>query len=167
MTGIENSQIEGLLNDIIEQQTLITDFFASTKVKFTLEGGLAIKLTNKTGSASVKGTIVKPHATIDNAFNISGTDEFDSIGAVYDDGIEDGELCWIIVAGIAEVLLEDGTAATRGYWARTSTTQAGRVTVNTATQPGLLQTHFAEVGHGLENVSSGTDVLAKISMHFL
>lgn len=166
MSNIENSQIEGLLNDIITQQTLITNFFASTKVKFTIEGGLAIKLTNKSGLNSVKGTIVKAHDSIDNAFKISDANEFDAIGSVYDDGLYDGEECWVIVAGIAEVLLEDGTSATIGYWARTSTTDPGRAIVNTETQPGLLATHFAEIGHGVEGVSSGTDVLAKIIMHF-
>lgn len=167
MSNIENSQIEGLLNDIIAQQTLITNFFSSSKVKFTLEGGLAIKLTNKTSVNSVKGTILEAHATVDNAFKVSDADCLDAIGVVYDDGIANDEECWVIVAGIAEVLLEDGTSATRGYWARTSTTDTGRAIVNITTQPGLLQTHFAEIGHGLENVSSGTDVLAKIVMHFL
>lgn len=166
MSNIENSQIEGLLNDIITQQTLITDFFSSSKVKFTIEGGYAVKLTNKTGGVSIKGTLVETHTTIDNAFQTAGADGIENIGVVYENGIADGEECWVVVGGIAEVLLEDSTLSTRGYWARSSTTVAGRVDITNADPPGLVLSHFAEIGHCIESKSSGTDVLAKIVLHF-
>lgn len=164
MSNIENSQIEGLLNDIIAQQTLITDFFASTKVKFTLEGGLAERLINKTGVASVKGSLVQPN-TNDGSFELTDGDCKECFGAVYEDGIADGSECWVVVGGIAEVLLKDATASTTKNWVKTSDV-AGRADA-TGTSPAAAPTHFEEVGHCIETKGAGTDVLAKIVMHFL
>ena len=75
-----------------------------------------------------------------------------------------------VVSGIAEVLLEDGTASIHGYWARTSITDAGRADITNAEPPGggipQADIHFREIGHCLESKSSGTDVLAKVVLHF-
>jgi hypothetical protein len=132
----------------------------------TAEGGFAVLLLNKTGSVSVKGTLVEPSPGTDGAFTTTGANAFDAMGAVYVSGIADGSLCPVVVGGIAEVLLEDGTASTRNYWARTSTSVGGRADITNAGPPGLVLTHFAEIGHCIESKASGTDVLAKIVMHF-
>ena len=141
-----------------------------TKVKLTVEGGIAVKLTNKTGAASVKGTLVIADTTTDDAFKIMPANGVMVIGAVYENGIADGSECWVVIAGIAEVLLEDSTAATRGYWARTSVNDNGRADITNAAPPGggipELDIHTAEIGHCIESKSAGTDVLAKIIMHF-
>jgi hypothetical protein len=140
------------------------------RCRLTKEGGFAIRLTNKTGSASVKGTVVIASATTDNAFNISAADELEAIGVVYESGIADGQECWVIIAGIAEVLLEDTTASTHGNWARTSITDVGRADITNAAAPGHgiggADIHFHEIGHCIESKGAGTDVLAKIVMHF-
>jgi len=142
----------------------------SDKVMITPLGGIAVKMTNKTGAASVKGTLVDTSTATDNAFAVEGADGLDPIGVVYESGVADGSECWVVIAGIVEVLLEDTTAATRGYWVRTSVNTAGRVDATNAAPPGgtiaALEIHLAEVGHCVETKTGGTDVLAKIVMHF-
>jgi len=72
--------------------------------------------------------------------------------------------------GVAEVLLEDTTTSTRGYWAAISTTQNGRADITLAVPPGggipQADRHFQEIGHSLESKPAGTDVLSKIILHF-
>jgi hypothetical protein len=135
------------------------------KVKMTDEGGIAIKLTNKTGSNSVAGEIVQPDPSVDNAFEIAPTDGINPIGVVYEDGIADGSECWVVIAGIADILIEDGTAATRGNFVRTGSTTAGRADMASGS-PASQAVHFQEVGHCIESKGSGTDVKAKAMIHF-
>lgn len=169
--GPDDLPIIDRINELIDRvnalDTLIPE---GAPAKFTPEGGLAVQLTNKTGAASVKGTLVEADDTTDNAFKVMVADDPDPIGAVYEDGIADGEPCWVVVAGIAEVLIEDGTAATRSYWAKVSDTVAGRADITNPAPAGgaiaALEDHFTEIGHCLETKGSGTDVLAKIVMHF-
>jgi hypothetical protein len=136
----------------------------------TPEGGFAVHLTNKTGSASVKGTLVDASTGTDNAFAVVAADAVDCIGVVYEDGIADGEPCLVVIAGRAQVLLEDSTASTRGYWVKVSDNDAGRADATNAAPPGgtvnALEDHLSEVGHCLESKSAGTDVLCWILMHF-
>ena len=139
------------------------------KCKWTAEGGLAISLTNKTGAASVKGMIVDASTTTDDAFGIEGADDLNPIGVVYEAGVADGSECWVVVQGIAEVLLKDSTASTKGYWVKVSDA-AGRADATNAAPPGgtvqALEIHMQEIGHCIESKTAGTDVLAKIVMHF-
>lgn len=147
-----------------------TSNFLNEKVMVTPLGGIAVKLTNKTGSASVKGSVVECSSTTDNAFELETADDLNPIGVVYDSGVADGDDCWVVVAGVAEVLLQDSTASTRGYWVRTSATTAGRADATNAAPPGgtvgALETHTKEMGHCLESKTAGTDVLAKCVLHF-
>jgi hypothetical protein len=140
------------------------------KIKKTLEGGLAVKLTNKTGAASVKGQVVMADTTTDNAFKTATADTPMPLGVVYDSGVADGSECWVVCQGIAEVLLKDSTASTRGYWVKMSDDTAGRVDATSASPPGgsveNVEDHLSEVGHCLESKGSGTDVLAKVLLHF-
>lgn len=138
------------------------------KFKLTNEGGYAVKMTNKTGANSIKGILVDVSDTVDNAFKIEESDGIDVIGVVYEDGITDGDDCWIVIEGTAEVLLKDGTAATRNYWVKTSDV-AGRADATNPAPPGgtiaALSEHFGEIGHCLESKTSGTDILCKIIIH--
>lgn len=129
---------------------------------FTLEGGLAVRLVNKTGADSVKGSIVAS-GVVDRGFELTSSDDFEPIGVVYEDGIPDGEECLVVISGVAYVLLQTGTTATRGYWARTSTSEAGRADITTVSAPGFILTHFAEIGHCLE---TSTGPLALCLLHF-
>lgn len=83
-------------------------------VRFTSDGGLAIRLTNKTGGASVRGRLVGAHTTVDLATELSGINDFDVIGVEYESGVGDGEEYWVVVSGMAVVLLADGTSAAAG-----------------------------------------------------
>ena len=100
-----------------------------------------------------------------DAFEKSGTDDSDVIGAVYDAGVADGDWCRVVVGGRAQVLLKDTTASTLGYWVKTSDT-AGRADATTSVPPGHVAGHWQEIGHALETVSGGTDVLAWVMLHF-
>lgn len=142
----------------------------NSKISMSDEGGLLVRLTNKTGSASVKGTLVMASAGTDDAFDIMAADGYDCIGAVYEAGVADGQSCWVAFHGRAQVLLKDGTAATRKYWVRGSTDTAGRAIMSAAPPGGAiaeLDNHTQEIGHCLENKEAGTDVLAYIILHFL
>jgi hypothetical protein len=72
----------------------------------------------------------------------------------------------VVVSGIADVLLQDSTASTRGYWVRTSTTTAGRADATNADPPGLVVAHMSEIGHCLQSQIAGTNVLARCVLHF-
>ncbi len=141
----------------------------SPKAMMTAEGGLAVRLVNKTGAASVKGTLAEASSAQDSAFGVADA-EYDTIGAVYENGIADGALCWVVIGGIAEVLLEDATAATRHNWVHSATTD-GRADASLAEPSGggfnNANEHFKEIGHCLESVAAGTDKLCKILMHLL
>lgn len=145
-----------------ELQRRLDDFY------ITPEGGLAIKMTNNTGAASIKGTLIESNETTANSFQVL-SDEYDCIGIVYEDGIADGEECYIVISGVAEVLIEDGTASTHGNWVESSTV-SGRADATQALPAGgtiaELQNHFKEIGHCIESKTAGTDVLAKCVIHF-
>jgi len=133
----------------------------------TADGGTAVQIINKTGAASVKGTIVDLHSD-DNSFQLSA-EESDTIGVVYEAGVADGALCWLTITGKAKVMLVDATASTAGYWVYASDT-AGRANATSALPPGgsiaSIDNHFKEIGHCLESKTAGTDVLALINLHF-
>jgi len=144
--------------------TIISGALISPKIKLTVEGGYAIKLTNKTGANSVKGTIVISDPDVDNAFEVNPTSGSMPFGIVYESGIADGSECWVVVSGIAEALIVDGATTTRGYVCLSSTTVAGRIDTQ-STVPSATE-HFTEIGHTIESKSSGTNVLAKCVIHF-
>jgi len=140
---------------------------AGANIFLTPEGGVATYMTNKTGAASVKGSVVSASTAVDNAF-ILQANEYDAIGIVYEDGIADGSLCRVVFAGVAEVLFLDGVAPVRGYWVYCDATN-GRAN-NLAAPPGgtitAIDNHFKEIGHCRESKSAGTNVLAKSVVHF-
>lgn len=154
-------EINGLRSDVAALQALI----GSGAVRTTSEGGVAVRLVNKTGASSIKGTLIEPSDTAESAVELTEAESYDCIGVVYESGVADGELMWVVVYGIAEVLLKDGTAAAKGNWASTGD-DSGRADCETTVPPGLILAHFREIGHCLEDKIAGTDVLCKISMHF-
>jgi len=138
-------------------------------MKFTPEGGLAIRYVNKTGAASIKGELVHPSTTHDFAVERTGTTEFDPIGAVYESGVADGAMMWVVVAGNADVLLQDLHASTRSDFVNTSTSQAGRCVTSAIPDGnafGTVNNHFREIGHCLQSVTGGTNKTVRINMHF-
>ena len=134
----------------------------------TPEKGIAVKIVNKTGAASVKGMLVETNETTSGGFEELG-DLYDCIGIVYESGIADGAECFVVISGIAEVLLKDTTASTTGNWVKAADTN-GRADATLALPSGgtiaQLREHFQEIGHCIETKTAGTDVLAKIVLHF-
>jgi len=141
----------------------------SSKMLLTPEGGFAVLLTNETGANSVKGELVKPDTAADDAFILTAGDDQEIIGVVYESGVADGSECYVVIGGIAEVLLKDTTASTHGNWVKTSDT-AGRADASNAAPPGggvvQLDEHMQEIGHCLESNAGGSDQLIRILMHF-
>lgn len=131
----------------------------------TREGGKCTVLINKTGVASVKGTIVEAHAATDNAFRVADASSVEGFGIVYDDGIADGSECRVVTDGRCQVLLKDATLSTRNNWVMTSDV-AGRADATNAS-PAASPQHFKEIGHCIESKGADTDVLAFCMVHFL
>ena len=136
----------------------------------TGERGMQLKLVNKTGASSVKGTIVEASTTTASAFSVVGAGGVDTIAIVYEAGIADGSSAWCWMPGsLCQVLLQDSTAATRGYWVKVSDTVAGRADATNAAPPGgtiaALEDHFSEVGQSAESKTAGTNVLCLLHFH--
>ena len=134
----------------------------------TALGGVAIKLTNKTGSNTVQGQIVKPDSATNDAFILCATSDQEIIGVVYESGVADGAEAWVVVSGVADVAFEDNAAATRQDWVSASLSDAGYC-VGAASAPGAVIGHFREVGHCVETVAAGgagTHILARCVIHF-
>ena len=153
-------------NDVLRLQDLTA--WTSGKVWFTTTGGVAVKLTNKTGGDSVKGEVVTPSSTVDNAVSKIVVDVPDPIGVFYESGIADGSEAWVVVAGIADVYFIGST--TRGYIARGFLAADAGYVIGQAmaeiypTSPFSVDKHFYEIGHVLESrVGAG---LAKCVLHF-
>lgn len=84
--------------------------------KITPEGGFAVRLTNKSGAVTVKGQIVSHKGTVARAFDLTAVDANHCLGVVYESDIEDAAECWVVVSGIAQVLMKN--AATMGHICR-------------------------------------------------
>ncbi len=139
----------------------------SAFMKFTSEGGLAVRVLNDTGAPSIKGYIVEASSNVDNAIQYTSGDDIDPLGIIYDDNIPDGQLVWIVVTGIAEVFY--AMPVTRATFSRVPTIVEALPdgqAVNEALPipPFATDKHFQEIGHPLESrVGAG---LAKTFLHF-
>jgi hypothetical protein len=142
---------------------LFTSKLGTGGIGLTSEGGMYISILNATGAVSVKGTIVGASTTTDNAVMIAPANYDMPIGAIYEDGIANGALVKVVVSGKAQILLKDGLASTNGYWCGVSDT-AGRM-YQTAAVPATID-HNKEIGHSIQAVVSGTNVLSYVVLHF-
>lgn len=134
----------------------------------TPEGGIAVKLINKTGSPSVKGMLIKNSPNTANAVeltDITGAGLYMPIGVFYEDGKIDGDYCWVVVSGIAHVYITVGLAVVLGTGLRTSATTEG--TAHQFTPSPTDDEHFREIGHTLEAKDAGDENrLVKAVLHF-
>lgn len=89
--------------------------FRTQETMLTDEGGLAIRLYNRTGVATVKGTVVtladnfvEAFTTL-NAANSNAASKIGSqpafFGVVLESGIANGSKAWIVVSGVARVVV--------------------------------------------------------------
>lgn len=139
------------------------------KVMFTPTGGIAVKLTNKTTAASVKGEVVHSNSGQNNSVIKAVKDVPDPIGVFYESGVADGQEAWVVVSGIAEVYFVGDT--TRGHLARGFLTADGASYVSgqalseaVPSSPFSDDKHFYEIGHVLESRTG--EGLAKCILHF-
>jgi len=136
-----------------------------TKFMVTAIGGIAIRLKNKTGGLSVKGTVIAASPTTALSFTPEAN-MFDAIGVVYESGIADGSDCWFVISGIAEVLWKNSTTATKGYVALSDTTDGRASNVEVPSSNPVVAEHFREIGHVLEDNAGGINQLVKVILHF-
>ncbi len=158
--GVSNyTHIQGD-GDIVQAGT--DRFLESSKYKLTPIGGFAISLTNKTGSASVAGQLVEVYSAsaIDDAFKAAAANSDAVIGIVLNAGIADASDTWIIVSGIADVLMDGGGSA-RGDRIISSATAGSGDVWNVG---GAVATHFLEIGHCIETRTGAG--LARCVLHF-
>ena len=133
----------------------------------TNERGYLVKLVNRTGASSVKGTLVSASTTADREV-IKQTNEYDTLGVIQEAGVAEGSEMWVwMIGSICQVLMKDTVSAVRGDNLVAADTD-GRA--NDVANPGGglpgTDTHFKECGHFMESKSSGTDVLALAMLHF-
>lgn len=131
----------------------------------TAMGGFAIKMTNKTGGNTVAGQIIRVYTltAINDAFTTCALNDTNPIGIVLDAGVSDGSEAWVVVSGIADVLMDAG-GASRGDRIITSGNTGGSGDVWNV--GGAVATHFQEIGHCIES-RGGTAGLARCVLHFL
>lgn len=140
----------------------------SSKMKITPDGGLAIKLTNKTGGASVKGYCVEASSSTANAVQLVVINVPDCIGVFLDSGVADGDEAWVVIAGIAYVYFWGD--AVKGHLARTGlTADTGEVSGQALSEaipssPFADDKHFCEIGHVIE-ARTGAGI-ARCVLHF-
>lgn len=145
-----------------------TSVTAGGLVRLTQEGGLAVKLLNKSGAASVRGYVVEANDNTNRAVSLTQVDMPDAIGVFYESGVADGELAWVVISGLAYVYFVG--SATRGQLARTFLTADGSFVAGNAlaenfpAAPFLSDKHFCEIGHVLESRTGAG--LALCALHF-
>lgn len=133
---------------------------------FTPDGGVAVRMKNGTGAATVKGSLVSASTTNDFEF-ILQNNEYDTFGIVYESGIAAGGEALVVVSGIADVLVADNITVNRGTIAIASQVD-GRATAVANPGSGLpaTDTHFREIGHFIQYGAPGTNVLVRAVLHF-
>lgn len=112
----------------------------------------------------MKGTVVK--ADVNNDFSMVPTaaSDLDPIGVVLEDVLA-GHQGRIVVAGLAEVLVDNAGATNREDWLGASTATVGRATAQLIPFPPAVDAHFREIGHTVQGRNGPGLVWAMI--HFL
>lgn len=131
-------------------------------ISFTPEGGIALRLINRTGVASVKGEIVRAGTSTKGFTQATANDDM-PIGVVYDSGIANLSPCRIGIGGAVQVLMKNTVGTTVGDFLYVSDT-AGRAQ-SSSTLPAAASI-YRTIGHALETKTGGTDVLVWAVLHF-
>lgn len=138
------------------------------KVRLNPEGGLMVRLINKTGAASIKGYVVSNSSATANAVELIVKGEPDPVGVFYESGIADGQEAWVVVSGIADVYFIGSTTLghlARGFVAGDAGYVAGQAMSEAIpSAPFATDKHFYELGHCLESRTGAG--LAKVVLHF-
>jgi hypothetical protein len=130
-------------------------------MRFTSEGGLAIRVYNNTGSTLLKGYVVKADSANDDAVVLTATSDPDPIGIVYED-IDTASWGWIVIQGVVDGYVDNAGTVTREQWVGVSTANAGQMTAGTV--PTGTTDHFRECGHTLRGRTGAG--LVRMIIHF-
>jgi hypothetical protein len=149
------------------------------KTQLVVHGALANNLGGTInlaadGASGIGGTFVVPAAVtavnttsqyVDmgttGAFQTAVVSERDGIGYVAESGIADGALCWVTVAGVAQMLIEATGDIARGDWVRSGVTTAGRVQADSAWNPLYCDQY---VGRSLGRKEAGVGTTCAVLM---
>jgi hypothetical protein len=132
----------------------------------TNERGFLVKMINRTGHTSIKGEVVGPSTSADREVVLEDAG-FDPIGVVQEAGVAEGSEMWVWVCGsICQVLMKNATAAVRGYVGLADDVDGRAYVVAVPSSNPVVAEHFREIGHCLQSVAQGTNVLALFSIHF-
>ncbi len=141
----------------------VTGEVANNNIKLTTTGGYAISMS--AAETLVAGNVV--HISADGRAAKIVQDVPDPIGAVLS-GATAGQLVWVVVSGIADVLFSTSALAgnlARGFVAADTGFVAGQaLSEPVPANPFLEAKHFYEIGHCLETKSASG--LAKCVLHF-
>jgi len=133
----------------------------NSNFKITPEGGFAVRLTNMSGAVTVQGQIVGIKTGTDNAFDLTAVDATHCLGVVYEGGVADAAECWVVVSGIAQVLMKN--AATRGHICRIPLTGDSGEAGYAMDAEQSTSASVYKIGDVLE--SAAADVLCKVLLH--
>lgn len=131
----------------------------------TSDGAICRKAVNRTGSLSVKGMIVRFDSVFEDlAFIMAPVSCTDSCAIVYDDAIPDGDICRVVIGGVAQILLESVSGTLCGNWVKTSDTEAGRADGSIVSAPIGLPLRYQQIGQSLECKGPGELVRVKLQI---
>jgi hypothetical protein len=162
LVEIKNYIIFGTLRGLVIDDAVAIGVDSSTN-----ERGFLMKMLNKTGTTTVKGSIVAASTTTSKAFLLEDTG-FDPFGIVYEAGVADGSEAWIWVNGsIAQVLWKNSTASTMGNVALCDDVDGRAYDVAVPTANPVVAEHFREIGHVLQTQANNlTNSLVLCHLHF-
>lgn len=146
---------------------MVDILYNDNKIMFTDDGGIAIPLINKTGTTTTKGYIAHPSSTTGNAFNYAQINQPDLIGIVYETGVPDGDLCWVVITGKAYVYCTSDVAL-EDFIRNRATAESGSdgqaIAEAAPSTPFSTDKHFMEVGHAIGSRTGAG--LALCILHF-
>jgi hypothetical protein len=134
----------------------------------TGERGILQKMTNLSGTTSIKGTVVALGATSSTAGWVPQTIEYNAIGVVQEGGITHGGETWLWVNGsLAEVRMTNTAAATGAAEIVVCAASDGMADVVSlgGGLPGV-DVHFKEIGHNVFSFTASTGALRLVHLHF-
>lgn len=142
----------------------------TSNTKITAEGGIAIKLVNRTPTNSITGQIASIESGSTNAgsyipFWGPNSNANYPVGVVYEDDEDIGDDTWVVFAGVVDVLIATNTFASNGYYVYADTNSTRAIATN-AVNLTNGQSYYADflIGYAIQNVTNhGTnDVTCKI-----
>jgi len=142
--------------------------FPTVGIALTPCGGFARAFTNKTGARTVRGQLVTTGSAANSVINTSAGVP-NAIGAIWTVGADDGTACYVVISGVADILFADGQAPTVGYWVGSSDAVDGRARAAASLPDNSgagVTMHNHEIGHCIQTVAAGTDVVARAVLHF-